>query len=38
VYQQVVVQKLMPMSNATGMTEAERALVKSWFESGAVVP
>lgn len=38
VYQQVVVQKLMPMSNATSMTEAERALVKSWFESGAVVP
>ncbi len=35
VYQQVVVQKLMPMNNATGMTDAERALVKRWFEAGA---
>ena len=38
VYQQVVVQKLMPMNNATGMTDAERALVKRWFEAGAVTP
>ena len=37
VYQQVAVQKLMPMNNATGMTEDERALVKRWFEAGAAV-
>jgi uncharacterized membrane protein len=35
IYQQVVVLKLMPMNNATQITEAERALVKRWFESGA---
>jgi len=34
VYQQVVVQKTMPMNNSTGMTEAERALVGRWFEGG----
>ena len=35
IYQQVVVQKLMPMNNATGMTDAERTLVRQWFEAGA---
>ena len=35
IYQQVVVQKLMPMNNATGMTDGERALVKRWFEARA---
>ncbi|RYF25306.1 MAG: hypothetical protein EOO33_09900 [Comamonadaceae bacterium] len=35
IYQQVAVQKLMPMNNATGITEAERALVRQWFEQGA---
>ncbi len=35
IYQQVVVQKLMPMNNATGMTDAERMLVRQWFEAGA---
>jgi uncharacterized membrane protein len=35
VYQQVVVGKLMPINNATGMTEAERALIAQWFKSGA---
>ncbi len=35
VYQQVVVARLMPMNNATGITEAERMAVKSWFEAGA---
>ncbi len=35
VYQQVVVLKLMPMNNATQITEEERALIKRWFESGA---
>ena len=35
VYQQVVVQKLMPMNNATQITDDERALIKRWFEAGA---
>ena len=35
VYQQVVVLKVMPMSNSTGITEDERAQIKQWFESGA---
>jgi uncharacterized membrane protein len=34
-YQQVVINKVMPMNNATGITEAERQLIKRWFESGA---
>ena len=34
-YQQVVVTKLMPMNNATGISDAERRLVKQWFEAGA---
>ncbi|HQR99861.1 MULTISPECIES: urate hydroxylase PuuD [unclassified Polaromonas] len=38
VYQQVVVSKTMPMNNSTGITEAERALVRQWFEAGAPVP
>ncbi len=38
IYQQVVVQKLMPMNNATGITDAERALIGQWFEAGAPVP
>ncbi len=38
VYQQVVVSKTMPMNNSTGITEAERALVKQWFEAGAKTP
>ncbi len=38
IYQQVVVLKQMPMNNATGMTEAERALVGAWFQSGAKGP
>ena len=35
IYQQVVVQKLMPMNNATGITEEERALIGSWYQAGA---
>ncbi|MET0333456.1 MAG: urate hydroxylase PuuD, partial [Rhizobacter sp.] len=35
VYQQSVVLKLMPLNNATQMTDAERVLIKRWFESGA---
>ena len=38
VYQQVVVSKAMPMNNATGITEAERDLVRQWFEAGAKTP
>jgi uncharacterized membrane protein len=30
VYQQVVVQRAMPLNNATGLTEAERALIGRW--------
>ena len=37
VYQQVVVMKLMPMNNATGLTETERAMFAKWFEAGAPV-
>jgi len=37
VYQQAVVLRAMPMNNATQITEAERALIKRWFEGGALV-
>ncbi|MBC7621221.1 MAG: urate hydroxylase PuuD [Candidatus Saccharibacteria bacterium] len=37
IYQQVVVSKIMPMNNATGITDAERLLIKDWFEAGAPV-
>jgi uncharacterized membrane protein len=36
-YQQAVVLKLMPMNNATGITEDERLLIKQWFEAGAKI-
>ena len=35
IYQQVVVTKIMPMANSTGITDDERAQIKSWFEAGA---
>jgi uncharacterized membrane protein len=35
IYQQVVVSKIMPMTNTTGISEAERMVIKQWFESGA---
>lgn len=35
IYQQVVVTKLMPMNNATHITDAERLLIRQWFEAGA---
>ena len=35
VYQQAAVLKLMPMNNATQITEEERALIKRWFDAGA---
>jgi len=34
-YQQVVVLKLMPMNNATQISDAERAIIQRWFEGGA---
>jgi uncharacterized membrane protein len=34
-YQQAVVLKLMPMSNATGITDGERAALGRWYEAGA---
>ncbi|CAB3674062.1 urate hydroxylase PuuD [Achromobacter pestifer] len=35
VYQQVVVSRIMPMANSTGMTDDERALIAAWFQEGA---
>lgn len=34
-YQQAVVLKTMPMSNATQITDAERSVLGRWFEAGA---
>ena len=38
IYQQAVVLKLMPMNNATQISDDERALIKRWFEAGAPGP
>jgi uncharacterized membrane protein len=38
VYQQAVVTRIMPMNNATGITEDERALIGRWFTGGAPGP
>jgi len=35
--QQAVVQKTMPLNNATQITDAERALLARWFKEGATV-
>lgn len=35
IYQQAVVTKIMPMNNATQITDAERALLGKWFQDGA---
>lgn len=37
IYQQSVVTKQMPINNATGITEAERATIKRWYEAGAAL-
>ena len=37
VYQQAVVLKTMPLNNATQITDAERALIGTWFKAGAPV-
>jgi len=34
-YQQVVVTKIMPMNNTTGISDAERMVIKQWFETGS---
>jgi uncharacterized membrane protein len=38
IYQMAVVTRLMPMNNATGITESERALIGQWFREGAPTP
>jgi uncharacterized membrane protein len=38
IYQQAVVLKAMPMNNATQITDAERAVLKRWYEAGAPRP
>jgi uncharacterized membrane protein len=35
IYQQAVVQKLMPLNNATRMSDDERALLARWYQAGA---
>ena len=35
IYQQAVVQKTMPLNNATQITDDERAVLARWFEAGA---
>ncbi|MEP6971209.1 MAG: urate hydroxylase PuuD, partial [Betaproteobacteria bacterium] len=35
VYQQAVVTRIMPMNNATNITDPERALIGQWFNNGA---
>ncbi len=37
VYQQVAVLKLMPLNNATQITDDERVLIKRWFDAGAPI-
>jgi uncharacterized membrane protein len=37
VYQQAVLAKTMPLNNATGITDAERAVIGKWVETGAIV-
>jgi uncharacterized membrane protein len=35
IYQQSVVSRIMPLNNATGISEMEREFIKQWFERGA---
>ncbi len=35
VYQQVIVTRIMPLGNATQMTEQERAVINAWVKAGA---
>ncbi|MBI2324537.1 MAG: urate hydroxylase PuuD [Chloroflexi bacterium] len=38
IFQQVVVTRVMPLGNQTGMTDEERDLIARWFRSGAPLP
>jgi len=38
IYQQVVLTRLMPLGNVSGMTDGERDLIGRWFRSGAPLP
>ncbi|MET0519674.1 MAG: urate hydroxylase PuuD [Burkholderiaceae bacterium] len=38
IYQQAVLQKTMPLNNATQITDAERGLLGRWFEGRAAAP
>jgi uncharacterized membrane protein len=35
IYQQVVVTRIMPLGNATGITDQERAVIAAWVSAGA---
>jgi uncharacterized membrane protein len=35
VYQQVIVTRIMPLGNVTGMTDQERAVIAAWVRAGA---
>jgi len=37
IYQQAAVAKTMPFNNATAISEAERGLIRAWFEGGAAL-
>jgi uncharacterized membrane protein len=36
-FQQAVVQRTMPLNNATQITDTERALIGRWFKEGATL-
>lgn len=38
IYQQVVIARLMPPANQTGLTDAERDLIARWFRNGTPLP
>jgi uncharacterized membrane protein len=38
IHQQTVVLKVMPMNNATQITDAERGVIQQWFLGGAATP
>ena len=33
IYQQAVVNKIMPMNNATGITDQERSVLGAWYKA-----
>lgn len=36
-YQQAGLARTMPLNNATGISEAERSVIRAWFEGGAAL-